>query len=75
MHNKELNFLHLEGNNITEIGNTLFRGLEQMEDLELSNNSIEELNSLIFHNTFTSTNQFFQKVSKLRRLNLAQIWR
>jgi hypothetical protein len=71
-HNNELNLLHLEGNNITQFDNSLFRGLEQLEDLDLSNNEIRELNPLIFHNTLTSTNRSFQKVSKLKRLNLAQ---
>ena len=72
IHNKELNFLHLEGNNVTEINNTLFHVLEQLEDLNLSNNKIEELNPITFHDTFTSSNRYFQKVSKLKRLILAR---
>jgi hypothetical protein len=72
IHNKELKFLYLQGNNITEINNNLFRGLEQLEDLDLSNNKIGMLNPLVFHNTFNSTNRYFQKVSKLKRLNLAR---
>ena len=72
IHNKELKYLTLQGNNIREINNTLFRGLEQLEDLNLSNNKIGELNPDVFHNTITSTNRHFQKVSKLKRINLAQ---
>ena len=30
------------------------------------------LNPLVFQNTFNSTNRYFQKVSKLKRFNLAQ---
>jgi hypothetical protein len=81
IHNKELKYVYLQGNNITEINKTLFRGLEQLEELNLSNNKIGELNPLVFHNTFTnrkryiqfhSTYRHFEKVSKLKRINLAQ---
>jgi hypothetical protein len=43
-----------------------------LEELNLSNNRIGELNPDAFHNTIPSTNRHFQKVSKLKRINLAQ---
>jgi hypothetical protein len=72
IHNRELTFLYLQGNNITEIRNTLFGGLEQLEELDLWNNNIEELNPLVFHNTFTITNRQNHKASKLKHFNLAE---
>jgi Leucine-rich repeat (LRR) protein len=72
VHNRELIILYLHGNKITEISNTLFRGLEHLEVLDRSNNKIEEINPLVFHNTLKSINRYIPKVSKLKRLNLAQ---
>jgi len=43
-----------------------------LQDLDLSNNKTEELNSFAFRNTFTSIIRYFQKVSKLNHLNLTQ---
>ena len=72
IYNRELAFLYLQGNNITEISNISFRGLEQLEKLDLSNNDIEEMNPLVFHNTFTSTDRQNHQWSKMKYLNLAQ---
>jgi len=47
---------NLEGKNITEISNSSFSEIEQLEKLELSNNNNEELNAFEFHNALTRTN-------------------
>jgi len=40
--------------------------------LDLSNNNIEELNSVVFHNTLNRTNGQNNQASKLKRLNLTR---
>jgi hypothetical protein len=72
IHNRELTFLYLQENKIREISNSSFRGLEQLEELDLSNNNIEELYPLVFHNNLDRTNGQNYQPSKLKRLNLAQ---
>jgi Leucine-rich repeat (LRR) protein len=59
-------------NDISEISNSSFRGLEQLKELDFSTNNIEELNPLLFHNTLISTNRQNHQASKLKHLNLAQ---
>jgi hypothetical protein len=67
----KLRSLYLSGNNISEISNSSFRGLEQLEHLDLSYNNIQELNPLAFEPFLISTNRHNHQVSKLKNLNLA----
>jgi Leucine-rich repeat (LRR) protein len=72
VHNRELKRPYVQGNNITEISKSSFRGLEHLEELDLSSNNNEELNPRAFHNTFTSTNLQNHQASKLKRIYLVQ---
>ena len=64
--------LYLSGNNVSEINTSSFRGLEQLEQLDLSNNYTEELNQLLFYSFSISTNRQNHQFSELNKLNLAQ---
>jgi hypothetical protein len=67
-----LRWLNLSGNNITQISNFSFSGLEHLEHLDLSNNNIQELNPLVFQNNLTGSHKQTRQVSKPKHLNLAQ---
>jgi hypothetical protein len=69
---KNLRYLSLSANSISDISRSALYGLEHLEHLDLSNNNIEELDPLVFGSFSISTNRQNHQVSKLKHLNLAQ---
>jgi Leucine-rich repeat (LRR) protein len=72
IHKKELTFIYLQANNISDIITSSCRGLDQLVHLDLTNNNVEELDPLVFQNTLTSANRQGHEVSKLKHLSIAR---